>query len=167
MKRLLYILTAGLLGVACSENEEVFYSTDYPVVKVEVETTTPNGLEAEFVDLIAQIEAEAAATAPIAAGGSYHLDFSRYNGGELTVCTTEGAEPIVGEFDKVPASNKLTLRYGEEAYEATLYSYTTEEGARCVYFEINLTTYYKALYPALENISFKVVRKEYTTHLYD
>ena len=166
MKRLLYILTAALLGVACSENEAIFYSTDYPVVKVEIEATTPNGLEAEQIDLIAQIEAEATASAPIAVGGSYHLDFSRYNGGELVVRTTESAEPIVGEFDKVPASNKLTLRYGEEAYEATLYSYTTEE-ARCVYFEINLTTYYKALYPNLESISFKVVRKEYTTHLYD
>ena len=167
MRKLLYIVTALLLG-ACSKKEDVFYSTTYPVTKVEIQTSIPDGTEASLAALIEEAAADAEATAPVSAGGAYQLDFSRYNGGELYITPTAGAEALIGEFDKVPASYELTFRYGEQNYLARLTPYTPEEEAlRCVLFEINLTEYYKVLYPALASANFKVVRKEYTSHLYD
>ena len=164
MKNLFYIATAMLMLGACSEKEDVYYSTTYSVTKVEIQTSIPEGTDASLVALIEEAAADAEATAPI----SYQLDFSRYNGGELYVTPAADAEVLVGEFDKVPASKELTFRYGEYEYLAKLASYTPEESAlRCVLFEIDLTAYYKALYPTLADTNFKLVRKEYTSHLYE
>ena len=168
MRKLLYI-AAVLLLVACSKKEDVFYSTTYPITKVEVQSTLPNGLDTSLTAQIEEAKADAEATVPVAAGGSYQLDFSRYDGGELYVISADGAEVLIGEFDKVPASRELTFRYGEQNYLAKLTSYTPEEeeALRCVLFEIDLTEYYKVIYPTLAPINFKLVRKEYTSHLYD
>ncbi len=167
MKKVLYTLFA-LLGItACSEKESVFYSTTYTVTDLAINTPETQSAEADYVALVDQIKGEALAAAPVGVTGSYRLDFSRYDGGELYVQTHAEAEPIVGEFDKVPASNELSFRYGEEVYTAKVSPYTTEEGMRCVVFEIDLTDYYKALYPALEGTPFRLVRKEFTSHIYD
>lgn len=167
MRKLLYIATA-LLVVACTKKEDVFYSTTYPVTQVEIQASIPDNIDAELVTLIEAAKADAEATAPVGAGGSYQLDFSRYNGGELYVTPAADAEVLIGEFDKVPASNELTFRYGEQNYLAKLTHYIPEgEALRCVLFEIDLTAYYKVLYPSLASTNFKLARKEYTSHLYD
>ena len=167
MRKLLYIATA-LLVVACTKKEDVFYSTTYPVTQVEIQTSIPDNIDASLATLIDEAKADAETTAPVVAGGSYQLDFSRYNGGELYVTPAADAEVLIGEFDKVPASNELTFRYGEQKYLAKLTHYIPEgEALRCVLFEIDLTAYYKVLYPSLASTNFKLARKEYTSHLYD
>ena len=168
MRKLLYIATA-LLVVACTKKEDVFYSTTSPVTQVEIQTSIPDNIDASLATLIDEAKADAETTAPVVAGGSYRLDFSRYNGGELYVTPAADAAVLIGEFDKVPASNELTFRYGEQNYLAKLTPYTPEEegAVRCVLFEIDLTEYYKVLYPSLASTNFKLARKEYTSHLYD
>ncbi len=165
MKRLLTLLTATLLVTACSRQEDVFYSTTYAVTEVKARHTLPDTSDSELTQLVEQLIEEVVATAPVTAGGAYRLDFSRFDGGELYVTPRADAEVVTGEFDKVPASSKLTFRYSDEEYPAKVTSYTTEEGMRHVCFEVDVTDRYAERLP--EGSSVRLIRQEYTSHLYD
>ena len=165
MKFWFYTLLASLTLAGCSKQEDVFYSTVYPVTEIQVQYTTQKS-ESDYLAQLEELTAAATTEAPVQAGGYYHLDFSRHNGGELYVLPNEGSEVISGEFDKKPASDKMTFRYGEQAYEVQITSYSNAEEVRCVCFEVDLTEAYKQAYQ-IEDESFKLIRRELTTHIYD
>ena len=168
MKRLVALLAIACTAAACGGDSEVlFYSVDYPVVRVEaVVTLAAAGDEGDETEQAARIEALAAevmAEAPVAAGGSYRLDFTRFNGGPLTVVATPDAVPVTGEFVKEPGTTQLQLAFGETSYTCSLGSYTSEERTRCVLLLVNLTERYQERYPEAGITS--VQRREYTSTL--
>lgn len=220
--RLPFALLAVLLATACSEPVDVFYSTDYPVLRVEAEVTldgvssgggetgggsgeagTPGGTgtdepsgdntgdnpsddgtgsddpsgdgtgtgtgdpepPADTEALVDAIRAAVLSEAPVAAGGSYRLDFNRADGGDLYVTAAAGAEPVAGSFTKIPASTELTFAYGDHTYTAHLSHYTDGGGPSRVRFAVDLTALYRERY-GIES-GLRVVRYEYTDHLTD
>lgn len=224
--RLPFALLAALLAAACSEPVDVFYSTEYPVLRVEAEVTldgvssgggetddgsdeagTPGGTgtdepsgdgtgdnpsddgtgtgsgdssgdgtgtgagtgdaepPADTEALVEAIRAAVLSEAPVAAGGSYRLDFNRADGGDLYVTAAAGAEPVAGSFTKIPASTELTFAYGDHTYTAHLSHYTDGGGPSRVRFAVDLTALYRERY-GIES-GLRVVRYEYTDHLTD
>lgn len=177
MKRFTFLLlSVTLAALAACDDSDVYYSTVYPVVRVEAEVTrsvTPPApgeedegegegepTEDPALDLIRQ---EVLAAAPVSAGGRYVLDFVRFDGGRLTVYPAEGAEPVAGTFAKTPGQTDLTFEYGGmEAYTCKVSTYTADDGAVCAVLSIDLTAHYQALYP--DAPVAKVLRREYTTH---
>ena len=214
----------ALLCAACSEPVDVFYSTDYPVLRVEAEVTldgvssgggetgdgsgeagTPGGTgtnepsgdgtgdnpsddgtgsddpsgdgtgtgagtgdaepPADTEALVDAIRAAVLSEAPVAAGGSYRLDFNRADGGNLYVTAAAGTEPVAGSFTKIPASTELTFAYGDHTYTAHLSHYTDGGGPSRVRFAVDLTDLYRERY-GIES-GLRVVRYEYTDHLTD
>lgn len=191
MKSIKYLFCAlsAILAAGCDDSE-VFYSARYDIVKIEVEVTTQEPVDPEDPDapveetvLVAELpgrSAAAAGTDPAvdligeaaalrsfvqAAGGSYLLDYTRYDGGRLTVLPSADAAPVEGEFDRQPAAKALTFRcYGlEETY--TMERYTDEAtGTACVKLSIDLTAYFQELYPDASITG--VHRYEYTSTRY-
>lgn len=165
MKRSSIFTTLCLLlaGASCT-NDEVFYATSYTVVRVEAfvetETATPEGQPEPAI--VTTVREEVLANAPVAAGGSYSLDFVKHNGGILAVRPGTGGEQIQGVFLKTPGTETITFLYGERDYTCTLTSYQDEDGQRKVLLAEDLTEHYKTLYPTAK---FKqVLRREYTSH---
>ena len=189
MKRLIayLFLTAALLAAGgCGDDSEVFYSIAYPVVRIEAEVTLPepeepstgedsgsegtdgtvdsgttDGTEEPVDPLVAQIQAEVLAEAPVQAGGSYALDFTRYNRGPLTVDTAAEAGTVPGAFFKEPGATEIRFLFLELDYTAALSSYTDTDGVRKVLLTVDLTEEFQKRYP--ESDLTKVVRREYTS----
>lgn len=163
MKRLLYLLLTAFAATACGERSEVYYSTTYPVTEISVSVTFDTEKSTKLT--AETIEEDVRMLAPVAVGGSYRLDFSLYNGGQLYVTPSEGAEVIVGTFTKVPASNQLDFAFDSESYTATMTTYTATEGERCVCLNVDLSEFYRARYQ--DDAIKQVVRHEYTSHIAD
>lgn len=111
--------------------------------------------------LVAQIEAEVAAEAPVQVGGRYTLDFTRYNRGPLTVETGTDQGTVTGAFIKTPGATSFTCYFLDEIYDCSISAYTDNDGLRKVLLSVDLTTLYQERYPSAGLT--KVVRKEYTS----
>ena len=128
-------------AVGCSDDSDVFYTARYDVVRVAVEV-------AAQPEIVALVSEDALAKAPVRSGGSYLLEYTRYDGGTLTIRAAAEADPVVGEFDKQPGASALTFRYDGTETEYAIESYTDEDsGLDCVMLATDLTAYYQALYP--------------------
>lgn len=172
------ILLSLLIPTACSEPSEIYYTTDYPIVKVEAEVkletpepdpdpgTTSGITEEEPVEpenpVVTQIKAAVLEAAPVKEGGNYKLDFIVYNGGTLYITPAPDAETLTGSFAKIPGKTELTFSYGGKAYTCNTSSYEAETGNTCVRFKIDLTEEYRELYPDAKLT--EVSRYEYTSH---
>ena len=86
---------------------------------------------------------------------AYYIDYN------MGYKATDGVVPL-----NLTHTNNRTFSLSQ-AVVSQLPSETTEEIITINNERLVPGLYYKALYPNLESISFKVVRKEYTTHLYD
>lgn len=167
MKRWVAIWTLAFAAVGCGDDSDVFYTARYDVVRVAVEVAAqpPAGredAEGQQPDIVALVREDALAKAPVQSGGSYLLEFTRYDGGTLTVRAAAEADPVVGEFDKQPGASVLTFRYDGTETEYAIESYTDEDsGNDYVMLTADLTAYYQALYPD-DNI-VEVKRREMTS----
>ena len=85
-----------------------------------VDSGTTDGTEEPVDPLVAQIQAEVLAEAPVQAGGSYALDFTRYNRGPLTVDTAAEAGTVPGAFFKEPGATEIRFLFLELDYTAAL-----------------------------------------------
>lgn len=168
---------AALLLAACSEKTETFYTARYDILRVEalVEQAAPEPDAASddtpvspADEALAAIAAEVVASSPVVAGGSYTLDFDRYDGGELTLVAAPGAAPLRGSFTKQPGADSLRFDFAEGGvapYALFVGSYDPEAGGRpCVRLETDLTETYRERYPALG--LERVVRRELTSTRY-
>ena len=126
-----------------------------------VDSGTTDGTEEPIDPLVAQIQAEVLAEAPVQAGGSYALDFTRYNRGPLTVDTAAEAGTVPGAFFKEPGATEIRFLFLELDYTAALSSYTDTDGVRKVLLTVDLTKEFQKRYP--ETDLTKVVRREYTS----
>lgn len=126
-----------------------------------VDSGTTDGTEEPVDPLVAQIQAEVLAEAPVQAGGSYALDFTRYNRGPLTVDTAAEAGTVPGAFFKEPGATEIRFLFLELDYTAALSSYTDTDGVRRVLLTVDLTKEFQKRYP--ETDITKVVRCEYTS----
>lgn len=126
-----------------------------------VDSGTTDGTEEPVDPLVAQIQAEVLAEAPVQAGGSYALDFTRYNRGPLTVDTAAEAGTVPGAFFKEPGATEIRFLFLELDYTAALSSYTDTDGVRRVLLTVDLTEEFQKRYP--ESDLTKVVRREYTS----
>lgn len=162
MKRLWLIALSALLFVACGEQEgEVFYSASYPIVRLDAQIT----LSAEDDAFEEQIRAAVVEEAPVQVGGSYLLDFNRFDGGLLFVRPTADSSPIAGSFDKQPAAKEMTFSYEEQSYLVRCTSYT-DEGSLLpmTLLTIDVTEQYRALFESEQIL--EVLRQEYTAYPY-
>ena len=126
-----------------------------------VDSGTTDGTEEPIDPLVAQIQAEVLAEASVQAGGSYALDFTRYNRGPLTVDTAAEAGTVPGAFFKEPGATEIRFLFLELDYTAALSSYTDTDGVRKVLLTVDLTEEFQKRYP--ESDLTKVVRREYTS----
>lgn len=189
----LKILTALLLAAAltaCGDDSDVFYTTSYPVARIEVsvslsepenpdpenpdpenpdagtsQTEEPENPENPENPLLEEIRNDALAKAPVQAGGGYRLDFTHHNGGPLVVRPAADAETVTGTFIKEPDKpEELHFTFGEQAYTCKVSGYTDTDDLRKTLFSVDLTEEYKQLYP--DAGVTQVIRKEYTSHPY-
>lgn len=189
----LKILTALLLAAAltaCGDDSDVFYTTSYPVARIEIsvslsepekpdpenpdpenpntgtsQTEKPENPEEPENPLLEEIRNDALAKAPVQAGGSYRLDFTHHNGGPLVVRPAADAETVTGTFIKEPDKpEELHFTFGEQAYTCKVSGYTDTDDLRKTLFSVDLTEEYKQLYP--DAGVTQVIRKEYTSHPY-
>ena len=118
--------------------------------------------EPEPVDpLVAQIQAEVAAEAPVQPGGGYTLDFTRYNRGPLTVDTATENGTVDGVFFKEPGATQINLFFLGQTYACTVSSYTDTDGRNKVLLRVDLTELYQERYPTAD--IQQVQRLEYTS----
>lgn len=119
MKQLKYGTACLLLlaAAACGDDSDAYYTAVYPVVRVEAEITLPTpepdptdptqpetkAGENETDPVAERIKAEIEAAAPVKAGGSYVLEFTKYNGGRLWIRQAAEADRVRGVFFKDPA----------------------------------------------------------------
>ena len=189
MKRYAYLLWAllPLLAAACGDDSEVFYSVSYPVVRVEAlvkgpqaetpgedDTTGGEGSDGTGTDsgteepvgnpLYDQIAAEIVAQAPVKAGGSYRLDFSKYNRGRAPIDTASDAGQVVGIFIKEPGADKIRFYFLEQDYICSISSYKDEKGRDMTRFTVDLTAEYQERYP--DAGITEALRVEYTSTPY-
>ena len=189
----LKILTALLLAAAltaCGDDSDVFYTTSYPVARIEIsvslsepekpdpenpdpenpntgtsQTKEPENPEEPENPLLEEIRNDALAKAPVQAGGGYRLDFTHHNGGPLVVRPAADAETVTGTFIKEPDKpEELHFTFGEQAYTCKVSGYTDTDDLRKTLFSVDLTEEYKQLYP--DAGITQVIRKEYTSHPY-
>lgn len=183
----LKILTALLLAAAltaCGDDSDVFYTTSYPVARIEISVSLsePEKPDPENPDpenpntgtsqteepenpLLEEIRNDALAKAPVQAGGGYRLDFTHHNGGPLVVRPAADAETVTGTFIKEPDKpEELHFTFGEQAYTCKVSGYTDTDDLRKTLFSVDLTEEYKQLYP--DAGVTQVIRKEYTLHPY-
>lgn len=119
------------------------------------------GTEEPVDPLVAQIQAEVLAEAPVQVGGRYVLDFTRYNRGPLTVDTASEAGTVQGAFFKEPGASEINLFFLEDNYACTISSYRDTDGKYKVLLTVDLTEIYQQRYPSAGLT--KVVRQEYTS----
>ena len=148
------ILAAAL--AACGEKSEPYYTTSYPVSRVEADP------EPEPDPVIEAIRADVLAEAPVQAGGGYVLEFLYHNSGWLYITPAPDAAPITGSFNKEPDKPDQLRFFYEDADYTYAVSYYSEEGKSLTLLTVDLTAKYQALYPTA-GIT-KVERLEYTTH---
>ncbi len=166
MKKWVAIWTLAFAVVACGDDSDVFYTARYDVAQVVVKVTLPpledlQNSEKQDSDISALVSQDVLEKAPVRSGGSYLLEYTRYDGGTLTVRAAADAVPAVGEFDKQPGASALTFRYDGSETEYAIESYTDEDSGNVyVMFTADLTAYYQAIYPD-ENI-VEVKRLELT-----
>lgn len=127
----------------------------------EGEGTEGEGTEEPVDPLVAQIQAEVLAEAPVQVGGRYVLDFTRYNRGPLTVDTASEAGTVQGAFFKEPGATEINLFFLEDNYACTISSYRDTDGKYKVLLTVDLTEIYQQRYPSAGLT--KVVRQEYTS----
>ena len=124
-------------------------------------TGEDEGTEEPVDPLVAQIQAEVLAEAPVQVGGRYVLDFTRYNRGPLTVDTAFEAGTVQGAFFKEPGASEINLFFLEDNYACTISSYRDTDGKYKVLLTVDLTEIYQQRYPSAGLT--KVVRQEYTS----
>ncbi len=153
MKKWVAIWTLAFATVGCGDDTDIFYTVRYDVVQVLVEVATQPPADREDAegrqpDIIALVSEDALEKAPVRSGGSYLLEYTRYDGGTLTVRAAAEAASVVGEFDKQPGASALTFRYDGTETEYAIESYMDEDsGVAYVMLAADLTAYYQALYP--------------------
>jgi len=110
-----------------------------------------------------RIKAEIEAAAPVKAGGSYVLEFTKYNGGRLWIRQAAEADRVRGVFFKDPGATDILVYCPEPAmeYTCTVAAYNDEDGSSKTLLTVDLTEEYKALYP--EAGITRAVRREYTS----
>lgn len=156
--------------VGCEEPSEVYYTVTYPIVRVEAVVTTekvnpdakPPKVEMSPEE-IEDVKADVLANIPMKIGGSYKLDFSRFDGGRIEVQTSAEAEPLPGVFIKRPGQTELRFIYGElgaQDYTYSVDSYS-DDGKSKAMLVIDLSQYYKEKHPTW-NIA-TVQLREYTS----
>lgn len=136
-------------AVGCADDSEVFYTVEYPVTKVLAVVSISGDIPAESeLPSIPELGAELFASFdPVVAGGSYRLDYSRYDGGMLTIVPEAGVAPIVGTFVKEPGARELQLNYGEESRSCKIESYTGDDGKQYVLLVVDYTAEFQQRYP--------------------
>jgi len=170
MKKWVAIWMLAFAVAACGDDSDVFYTARYDVAQVVVKVTMPpledsQDSERQDSDISALVSKNVLEKAPVRSGGSYLLEYTRYDGGTLTVRAAADAAPVVGEFDKQPGASALTFRYDGTETEYAIESYTDEDsGNAYVMFVADLTAYYQALYP--DDRIVEVKRMELTSTLY-
>lgn len=113
------------------------------------------------------VTAEVLAFSPVAAGGSYRLEFTEADCGALHVAATAQGPLYRGAFRKVPGSKELRLYYTDAASQ---YAYTCQlndyraEGIDRTVLVTDLTDRCRELHPDWELL--RVVRYEYTSTPY-
>ena len=163
-----------LLAAACGDDSDAFYTAVYPVVRVEAEITLPapepgptapetKAGENETDPVVERIREEIEAAAPVKAGGSYVLEFTKYNGGRLRIRQTAEADRVRGVFFKDPGATDILVYCPEPAmkYTCVVSAYKAEDGTSKTLLTVDLTEEYQALYP--EAGITKAVRREYTS----
>lgn len=177
-----------MLLAACGDDSEYFYTTSYPVVRVDAtvtlkpvappdtggetgdetggesggETGEETGGETPVNPLIQQIKDDVIANAPVQAGGSYRLAFKYFDSGRLTVRPASDAETLSGGFLKQPGATQIEFFFADHAITYTIDTYTSQEGLSATLLTADLTEQYQALYP--DAGVTKVERLEYTSH---
>ncbi len=170
MKKWVAIWTLAFATVGCGDDTDIFYTVRYDVVQVLVEVATQPPADREdsegpHPDIIALVSQDALEKAPVRSGGSYLLEYTRYDGGTLTVRAAADADPVAGEFDKQPGAAALTFRYDGSETEYAIESYMDKDsGGAYVMFVADLTAYYQALYP--DDYIVEVKRLEITSTPY-
>lgn len=178
-----------LLAAACGDDFDAFYTAVYPVVRVEAEITLPDpepgptdptdptdptnptdptepetkAGENETDPVVERIREEIEAAAPVKAGGSYVLEFTKHNGGRLRIRQTAEADRVRGVFFKDPGATDILVYCPEPAmkYTCAVSAYKAEDGTSKTLLTVDLTEEYQALYP--EAGITKAVRREYTS----
>ncbi len=170
MKKWVAIWMLAFATVGCGDDSDVFYTARYDVVQVAVEVAAQppadrEDAEGQQPEIVALVSEDALAKAPVRSGGSYLLEYTRYDGGTLTVRAAAEADPAVGEFDKQPGASVLTFRYDGSETEYAIESYVDKDsGVVSVMLTTDLTAYYQALYP--ESGIVEVKRMELTSTTY-
>ena len=114
--------------------------------------------------LFTEIAAEIVAQAPVKAGGSYRLDFSKYNRGRAPIDTATDAGQVVGVFIKEPGSDDIRFYFLDQDYVCTRSSYKDENGRDMTCFKVDLTAEYQERYP--DAGITEALRVEYTSTPY-
>lgn len=148
--------------------------TDGTGTETETETETGTGTGTDGTDsgteepvgnpLYDQIAAEIVAQAPVKAGGSYRLDFSKYNRGRAPIDTASDAGQVVGIFIKEPGADKIRFYFLEQDYICSISSYKDEKGRDMTRFTVDLTAEYQERYP--DAGITEALRVEYTSTPY-
>ena len=113
--------------------------------------------------MVERIREEIEAAAPVKAGGSYVLEFTKYNGGRLRIRQPAEADRVRGVFFKDPGATDILVYCPEPAmkYTCAVSAYKAEDGTSKTLLTVDLTEEYQALYP--EAGITKAVRREYTS----
>lgn len=157
------------LNAGCNDDSEVFYTITYPVVRIEAAVTDATGDSNGVTNdegttenpVLREIEAQIVAAAPVKAGGSYTLLFSKYNRGLAPIDTATDAGKVTGAFIKEPGATDIWFYFLEQGYTCAVSAYRDEAGASKVLFTVDLTEQYQALYP--DAGITKAERREYTS----
>ena len=121
-----------------------------------------DGGVSDNTDYRALIAEEAADWAPVASGGGYLLDYTRYDGGPLRVRTAAGSETIGGAFLRTPGTDTIGFVYEGRMHAYTLAAYEDEQGRTRTLLQTDLTDLFRARYPEAGIV--RVLRLEYTSH---
>ena len=127
----------------------------------EVRSAADGGVS-DNTDYRALIAEEAADWAPVASGGGYLLDYTRYDGGPLRVRTAAGSETIGGAFLRTPGTDTIGFVYDGRMHAYTLAAYEDEQGRTRTLLQADLTDLFRARYPEAGIV--RVLRLEYTSH---
>lgn len=127
----------------------------------EVRSAADGGVS-DDTDYRALIAEEATDWAPVASGGGYLLDYTRYDGGPLRVRTAAGSETIGGAFLRTPGTDTIGFVYEGRMHAYTLAAYEDEQGRTRTLLQADLTDLFRARYPEAGIV--RVLRLEYTSH---
>lgn len=154
-------------AAGCADDSEVFYTVEYPVTKVLAAVSISGDIPTESgLPSIPELGAELFTSFdPVFAGGSYRLDYLRYNGGLLTIIPEAGVAPVVGTFVKEPGAMELQLNYGAESRSRKIEPYTGDDGKQYVLLIVDYTAEFQQRYPDGQYIS-GIAYEEYTSTPY-